>query len=96
MHRLATYMLTVSMLVKTHKRKGVIGVSELVESPVSPLFKEVYGGYGLVIGGKISFFKLADAKVIDGDATVYFTTTHKAVDSLLEDLKEAEDLGGKK
>jgi len=87
-------MLAMSTLIETYKKGGVTEVSKFVKSLVSSLLKEVYSGYGLVFGGEISFFKLADAGVIDEDTAVYLTATYMAVDSLLEDLEEAEDLGG--
>jgi len=92
-HTLTIYIQITVMLIEAYRRDGVTGVSRFVRGLVSSLLREVYSGYGLVFDGEISFFKLADAGVVGEDTAVYLTATYMALDSLLEDLEEAEGLG---
>jgi len=80
-------------LIIAYKREGITGVSRLVEELISTLLKKVYSRYGLIFDGEISFFRLADAGFIDEDTSVYLVATYIAIDSLLEDLEEVEELG---
>jgi len=93
-HTLTIHIRTTVMLIEAYRMGGVAGVSRFVRGFVSSLLREVYSCYGLVFDGEISFFKLADAGVIGEDTAVLLTATYMALDSLLEDLEEAEDLGG--
>jgi len=92
-HTLTIYIQITVMLIEAYRRDGVTGVSRFVRGLVSSLLREVYSYYGLVFDGEISFFKLADAGVVGEDTAVYLTATYMALDSLLEDLEEAEGLG---
>lgn len=92
-YRLVTFVQPKPMLISAYRREGVAGVSRFVEDLVSSLLREVYSSYGLEFDGEISFFGLADARIIDEGTAVYLVATYMAVESLLEDLEEAEDLG---
>jgi len=94
MHTLTVHIPTTFMLTEAHRRGGVAGVSRFVRGLVSSLLREVYSYYGLVFDGEISFFKLADAGVVGEDTAVYLTAMYMVLNSLLEDLEEAEDLDG--
>jgi len=80
-------------LAAVYERRGITGVCAFVESMVSSILGEIYGRLGIAFDGRISFSRLADAGIIDEDTAVYLTTTYMAVESLLEELEEAEDMG---
>jgi len=82
-------------LFVAYERGGANGVHKFIVNLVSTILREVYGRYGLTFDGEISFSRLVDAGVIDEDTAVYLTTVYMAVEGLLEELEEAEDLGNK-
>jgi len=81
--------------VRSLREGGADEVHKFAVNLVSSILKEVYSRRGLAFNGRISFSKLADAEVIDEDTAVYLTTLYMAVEGLLEELEEAEDLGDK-
>jgi len=80
-------------LFEAYRAGGASGVSRLVRGHVLSLLAEVCARCGLSFDGEVSFSRLADAGAISGDTAVYLTATYMALDSLLEDLEEAEDMG---
>jgi len=83
-------------LIATYKKEGASGVSRLIENLVSSILSNVYKNHGLTFDGEISFFRLADAGIIDESTAVYFTATYLAAEGLMEDLEEAEEYGNEK
>jgi len=94
-YRQPIYILPEPALIAAYERRGVAGVYIFVKNLVSSILGEVYGKHGLVFDGRISFSRLVDAGVIDEDTAVYLITAYMAVEGLLEELEEAEDLGNK-
>jgi len=84
---------TLPELFVAYERGGADEVHKFVVNLVSSILKEVYSRHGLAFDGEISFSRLVDAGVIDEDTAVYLTTLYMAVEGLLEELEEAEDLG---
>jgi len=80
-------------LTAVYERRGVSGVYAFVESMVSSILREICGRFDIAFDGRISFSRLADAEVIDEYTAAYLITTYMAVESLLEELEETEDMG---